>query len=408
METGTSVIGTERIIIITLANTMMTENQLSGGDRVFVELSKKLNPNNFVVKVVTTEVGEKLWKPANPSQLIILPSTKLESLMGLAAVPIVYSIRSLTAFIRTYRLVSRDASAILYSSSDFFPDTIPAFMIKLLKKNVKWISRVYHMIPSPSRRKGNLILNILSFASQRMSISLMKKKSDLIIGLNEDVQADLATLGVPSSRLAISGAGIDIDLINSVDPRPEQYDGVFLGRIHPSKGIFDALDVWKSVVNVRRSARLAIIGGGDNDLIALLRKRILEYDLVENVDYLGFIESDRVVYSIMKSAKLFIFADHEAGWSLAACEAMACGLPVVGYELQIFGSVFKKGFVTVPLFDTHKFASQVLLLMNDEKWRMKLQEEAHEQARLFDWKQVADDFATLTFLCFGKDTSSPS
>ena len=253
-----------------------------------------------------------------------------------------YFVRSLFALICTFGLLSKDEPVVLYSSSDFFPDTIPAFAIKLVRKNVKWVSRVYHMIPAPSRRKGNLVLNILSFASQRMSISLMKMKSDLVIGLNGSVRDELASLGIPLSRLAVSGAGIDIDLIDSVAPGPKRYDGVFLGRIHPNKGIFDALDVWRLVVNIRKSARLAIIGGGDKELITLVKKRILEYDLVENVDYLGFIENDLVVYGIMKSSKSFIFADHEAGWSLAACEAMACGLPIVGYDLQIFDRYSRK------------------------------------------------------------------
>ena len=51
--------------------------------------------------------------------------------------------------------------------------------------------------------------------------------------------------------------------------------------------------------------------------------------------------------------------------------------------------------MTVPLYDTQKFASQVLLLMNNEEMRLKLREKALRQAELFDWKHVANDFAPL-------------
>jgi len=377
---------------------MIDASQLSGGDRVFVEISKRLDPNNFVVDVVTTKAGNKLWaKSSNLSRLVILPSAKLERSLGREGVPLVYLIRSLVALVRTCHLLSRDSPIVLYSSSDFYPDVLPAFIMRKLFKNAKWVSRVYHIIPPPSQRKGSFVLNLLSFISQRTSLCLMKMKSNLIIGLNGSIRNELAALGFPLQRLAVSGAGIDTELINSVGPASVQYDAVFLGRIHPNKGIFDVIEAWKAVVSVRKGARLVIIGGGDTGLITLLKRKILEYNLTENVDYVGFIEDDRVVYGIMKSSKLFIFTDHEAGWSLATCEAMACGLPVVGYDLQIFGSIFKKGFVTVPLFDTKELADRVLLLIENEQLRTKLQVEAKQQAQLFDWKRVADDFAPLIY-----------
>jgi glycosyltransferase involved in cell wall biosynthesis len=395
METPTSS-ASKKIRIVALANSMLYENQVSGGDRIFVEVSKKLNQKLFDIMVITTTVGENLWKKSSgTAKLEILPATSFEKLLSRAAVPLVYLVRSLFAFVFTYKLALASDSVILYSSSDFFPDTIPAFMVKLLRKNTLWISRVYHMIPAPSKREGKLFLNLLSFASQRLSIHLMKKKSDLVVGLNSVVHQELAAIGVSSSRLAISGAGIDIDYIDSVDPGEERYDGVFLGRIHPNKGIFDALEVWRLVVNAKKDAMLAIIGGGPKEVIASLTKRIHEFKLERNVDYLGFLEKDSDVYRILKSSKLFIFTDHEGGWSLATCEAMACGLPTVGYNLRIFGSIFKKGFVIVPLFDCKEFATQVLLLLKDANMRLKLQQEARQQAELFSWRQVAESFSQL-------------
>lgn len=386
-----------RILVIVLANTMIYGNQPSGGDRIFVELSKHLDRKDYAISVVTTSLGHMLWNEEGVNaKITTLRSFSFESRIGRWAVSLVYAFRSILALIRVHELVLTGNQVILYSSTDFIPDVLPPFVIKLLGQNVFWVSRVYHLILPPTRRKGSPFTNILSFASQRISLALMKNTADLIIGLNPALTDELAALGIPKSRLTTSGAGIDIDRIDSVDSAAEKrYDGVFLGRIHPNKGIFDVLEIWKLVLKQRSDAKLAIIGGGEKKTLDLLKTKIREHDLQRNIDYCGYIENDRDVYKILKSSKVFLFTDHESGWGLATCEAMACQLPVVGYNLKIFGTVFENGFVTVPIFDTRRFAGSVLdLLTNDEK-RIELGKAARRQAESYGWKKVADEFSGL-------------
>ena len=70
------------------------------------------------------------------------------------------------------------------------------------------------------------------------------------------------------------------------------------------------------------------------------------------------------------------------------CEAMSSGLPVVSYNLDIFGSVYKKGYTSVPLYDTKSFADELLDLLNDEPRRKKMAKDAADQARQFDHDRV--------------------
>jgi glycosyltransferase involved in cell wall biosynthesis len=386
-----------RMRIIVFANTIVYENQLSGGDRVFVELSKHLNQRDYEIRVVTTSVGEKLWHDGGANVSITkVHSFSFEQLIGRGAVPLLYALRSILGLVRTYKLLASDRPTILYSSSDFAPDTLPPFVIKFLGRDLFWISRVYHLIVPPTRRRGNPLTNLLSFASQRASLILIKRRADLIIGLNPALCVELTALGIPKSRLATSGAGIDIMRIDSAESSDEKrYDGVILGRVHPNKGFFDALEIWKLVLNRRSDAKLAIIGGGERQSVDLLKSKIRENNLEGNIDYYGYIENDMEVYRILKSSKLFLSTDHESGWSLAACEAMACQLPVVAYDLKIFGTVFEDGFVTVPIFDNRRFADSILGLLDDDTRRIELGKAARRQAERFSWQKVADEFSEL-------------
>jgi len=376
---------------------MIYGNQPSGGDRIFAELSKHLNRKAYALRVVTTSVGRTLWREEGAQvKITTLRSFSFESRIGRWAVSLVYAFRAMSGLAKVYRLAATEKSVVLYSSTDFLPDVLLPFVIKLLGRDAFWISRVYHLVAPPIRRKGNLLTNVLSFASQRASFAFLKRTSDRIIALNPALYDELASLGMPRLRMTTSGAGIDIDRIDSVTSSAEkQYDGVTLGRIHPSKGIFDVLEIWKLVLTRKPDARLAIIGGGEEKTVDLLKSKIRVLNLEQNIDYRGYIANDKDVYAILKSSKLFLFTDHESGWGLAMCEAMACRLPVVGYDLKIFGTVFLDGFVVVPIFDNHSFAEVVLDMLSNDAKRVELGKAARRQAERYSWKQVAEEFSAM-------------
>ena len=254
-----------QIPIIVFADTMIYRNQRSGGDRIFVDLSRYLSQEDYSIRVLTTPVGQKLWeKSGSCSKIVTLHSFAFEQLIGRGTVPIVYLFRAILGLVNAIKIMPVNQKVVLYSSSDFIPDVIPPFLLSLVMRNSVWISRVYHIVAPPSSRKGGFVINLMSFASQRASLTLMKKRASLVIGLNPVVRHELATLGISESRLATSGAGIDFEHIDAVGSNGEKrYDGVFLGRIHPNKGIFDTLEIWRVVIEKSRNARLAIIGGGE-------------------------------------------------------------------------------------------------------------------------------------------------
>jgi len=224
----------------------------------------------------------------------------------------------------------------------------------------------------------------------------MKQKANLTLSLNSSVSKELEVMGFDKARLAVSGLGVDAKHIEAVaSDGQKNYEGVFLGRLHPAKGIFDLLEIWAEVVQKESHAKLAIIGGGEKKVTHALSSEIEHRKLQDNIDVLGFIANDNAVYRILKSSKLFLFTDHENGWGLAVCEAMACGLPVVAYNLDIFGSVYKQGYVTVPLSDTKLFATKVVELLEDAKKRADLRDCAQRQAKSLTWEVITDEFSKL-------------
>lgn len=63
--------------------------------------------------------------------------------------------------------------------------------------------------------------------------------------------------------------------------------------------------------------------------------------------------SDVKLYSLLKSSKVFIFPSFFEGWGIVVAEALACGLPVVAYDIpairENFGSC--KNVFLMPIGD---------------------------------------------------------
>ena len=107
---------------------------------------------------------------------------------------------------------------------------------------------------------------------------------DLIFVLNKGIVKQLVKLGFPENKIYVTGAGINFENINSIkNGRESLYDACFLGRLHPSKGIFDLVELWKLVVSKRGKGRLAIIYAGSKDLELALMKKIKEEKLEANI-----------------------------------------------------------------------------------------------------------------------------
>lgn len=284
------------------------------------------------------------------------------------------------------------ACDVVYSPSDAFCDTVPALAYKRLHDNrPRWIAMVHHRARPPGRRTGNALLNTLSFLGQRLSFALIRRAADQVLVYDTPEGAALGTrLRAPVHRslpIPVEN-GIDIASIDRIPPQPARYAGCFAGGLRASKGIFDLVPVWARVCAVRPDATLAVAGGGSLRVTAQLRKAIRSAGLERNIVLLGALEPP-ALYAIMKQSRLFLSMSHEEGWGISVCEALACGLPVVAFDLPAF-AFLGPHLERVRPTDTRAFAEAVLALLTDPERARQRTAAGRAFARRFDWQRVAD------------------
>jgi glycosyltransferase involved in cell wall biosynthesis len=191
---------------------------------------------------------------------------------------------------------------------------------------------------------------------------------------------------LPDRVIAVRG-GVDTKTPLLIpEPHKKEFLAVFVGRFHPQKGVTELIDIWKFVCERQKNARLAMIGVGE--LEGEVNMKIKQHGLGKNVVLFGF--KDGI-------AKLKIFKDslvvvHPAIYDnggMAACEAMACGLPGVSFDLLPLRSYYPKGMIKTPCFDLQKFALNILRLYDEHDLYSRTRSEAMELAKEWDWDSRA-------------------
>lgn len=322
---------------------------ISGGDKRFIEIAKRWK--SIELTVATSRNGSILCKRFGlKGNFLITSGEKTFQL-----IPLLYVLRTFIAIVKMRRV-----NAILYSTSDFFPDVVPPFIVK--SNAARWFCVIHHLYPHYTQREGNPLVNFAAYYLQKISFYLIKKRADGIIVVNETVKHALLHDGFPEKKIFVSANGVNIDAIRKSKKEGKAYDGIFMGRVTISKGIFDLLRIWHKICQYAPHMQLAIIGEGSRSITKEMLHMIQRYNLSNNVTMLGFVP-DKTVYTLMKSGRVFLFPSHEEGFGIAIIEALACDLPVVAYDLLSYPKMIRKYIHAVKPYNLDDFSKTCLELM---------------------------------------------
>ncbi len=360
-----------RIIATTFAFWLFGKGFGGGGDKRAMEILKRMHGKGVDINVITSKMGHNSYSKRFRTKYTVLPFPILDKLGILVS----YVTRPIIACFSGFDFKKKD---VLYSTSDFLSDVIPAFFWKKRNKGLKWVQTVHHI-----KKDG-----FLRTLAQRISFLFIRKHSDLIIVVNPLVKKNLLDLGFDEEKIKVNYNGVDPQKMEKYKPSTKGYACVYLGRLDVSKGIFDLIDIWDRVTKKMPKSTLAIIGSGEKKLEKRLKDSVIEKNLQKNIDILGFLE-DKKAFGLLKSSKVFVLSSHEEGFGISILEAMECGKPCVVWDLPVYRSIYKKGMVRVREGDINAFAGEVTKLLKDKSLRNKISKDAKEQAGEYSWDKIS-------------------
>ncbi|MEL7445733.1 MAG: glycosyltransferase [Pseudomonadota bacterium] len=130
-----------------------------------------------------------------------------------------------------------------------------------------------------------------------------------------------------TAPVAVIPNGIDLPELSTVEPREER-TLLFLGRIHPIKGLDLLLQVWRDLPTATKDGwRLRLVGKDENGHQTELEAFAAKHDLTD-VDFVGpaWNAAKTGEYA---SADLYVLPTKTENFGMTVAEALASGTPVI-------------------------------------------------------------------------------
>jgi glycosyltransferase involved in cell wall biosynthesis len=186
------------------------------------------------------------------------------------------------------------------------------------------------------------------------------------------------------------GNGVNSEKARLIKQTPEKFDGAFLSRLSPEKGILELPDIVREIVKEKPDSKFAVIGRFElKSVQEEFEEKIREYALTKNVECKGFLNEEQFL-PILKSSTVLLYPSKFDSFSLSVLEALACGTPSVGYDIPALITNYPiEAVKTVPIGDYKALATEAIKILKDDKLRAELSIEALSFAANFSWENVA-------------------
>lgn len=103
---------------------------------------------------------------------------------------------------------------------------------------------------------------------------------------------------------------------------------LYLGRIHPKKGIEILLNSFSKLSRIDDKIYLIIAGSGENDYVQQIKQTVKNLNLINRVKFTGFVTHDEKL-TLLNSAKLFSLLSKSDIHPRSLLEALTMGIPVI-------------------------------------------------------------------------------
>jgi len=158
------------------------------------------------------------------------------------------------------------------------------------------------------------------------------------------------------------------------------YDLIFFARLVKSKGIEDYISLVNTLKISRGAIKAAIVGTGESGYIEVLKQRVKELDISENVYWIGELESIDQVHKHVAGSKMVVlptYADTIPGTIL---ESFQLRIPVISYAVGGIPSLNqnRESLELIDKGDVNSLAECVLRLLDNIERRKFLADNGAE------------------------------
>lgn len=194
-------------------------------------------------------------------------------------------------------------------------------------------------------------------------------------------------------KLTIVDNGISVEEFEMASPAELQDQTLpgltrllFVARMYAQKDHATLLRAMSKVPN----AQLVLVG--DGPLRPQLQQMAQALGIAERVAFLGH-RTD--VARVLKACDIYVHPTNSDGFGIAACEAMAAGLPVIASDVPGLAQVVKGAGILFPVGDDATLAREIQGLLASPQRCRELSIAGGKRARCFGIDRIVDEYIHL-------------
>lgn len=206
----------------------------------------------------------------------------------------------------------------------------------------------------------------------------------------------LTLLGIPENKVFLIPNGVDSALYRNIPDKflsrkrlglnKNNFVLLFLGRIHPKKGIDLIIDALPKVLSIFKNVILLIVGPmADKTYREYLNKKITLLKLHDKVKFMNSV-SGKNKLAVFSASDIFILPSFQEGLPVGALEAAASNLPLVLTKDCGIGELEKSRAGLYISHDKKSIARAIIRILGD-----KIKSSYRQNARLMVKKYYSAD-----------------
>jgi glycosyltransferase involved in cell wall biosynthesis len=181
-------------------------------------------------------------------------------------------------------------------------------------------------------------------------------------------------------------------------PCPEQFF-LFAGALKERKNVERIIDAFIIFSKTHPSYDLLLVGKAEGVYVDMLKKKVVNAGLSEQVQFLGYVSDEELAYLYSK-ATAFVFPSLLEGFGLTVLEAMSQAAPVITSNTGALAEVAGDAALLVDPYSVESISNALTLISENESLRAGLIAKGKERIHLFSWEAFGNGLKREVSLSF--------